>query len=36
LEALGETLTLAELSGVRIHVSYLIDDAKVPELATVS
>jgi len=34
LEALSEALTLAELGGARIHVLYVVDDAKVAELAS--
>lgn len=34
LEALREALTLAELSGATIHVLYVVDDAKIAELAS--
>ncbi|MEA5389285.1 universal stress protein [Haloarculaceae archaeon H-GB11] len=34
LEALRESLTLAELSGATIHVLYVVDDAKIAELAS--
>jgi len=34
LEALSEALTLAELSDARVHVLYVVDDAKVAELAS--
>jgi len=33
-QALGEALTLAELTDATIHVLYVVDDAKVAELAT--
>jgi len=34
LQALGEALTLAELSDATIHVLYVVDDTKVAELAS--
>lgn len=34
LEALREALTLAELSDSTVHVLYVVDDAKIAELAT--
>lgn len=34
LRALREAFTLSELSGARIHVLYVVDDAKVAGLAT--